>query len=61
MNSDSIVQRFGSLAECSFYIILSNELKYGETDHLDILCDAIRKMLTEYIKGIRNKMNHDVT
>ena len=42
----------GSLEECRYYLLLSNDLKYGENKTLHIVLDEVSKMLTAYIKSI---------
>src|ERR1051325_2511693 len=42
----------GSIEECQYYLILSNDLDYGKNDHLIALLDEISKMLGSYISKI---------
>lgn len=42
----------GSIEECQYYLILSNNLGYGQNMHLIILLDEISKMLESYISKI---------
>ena len=42
----------GSIEECQYYLILSNDLKYGENSFLIELLDEISKMLQSYISKI---------
>ncbi len=42
----------GSIEECQYYLILSNDLGYGKNDRLSILLDEIGKMLESYISKI---------
>jgi len=44
----------GSIEECRYYLILSKDLGFGENRELSILLTEISKMLTAYIKQIRN-------
>ncbi len=44
----------GSLAECRYYLILSNDLSYGYTDKLLLELEAVSKLLTAYTKAIRS-------
>ena len=39
----------GSIEECQYYLILSNDLGYGKNDNLVSLLDEISKMLGSYI------------
>jgi four helix bundle protein len=42
----------GSIEECQYYLILANDLGYGENFHLVNLLDDISKMLQSYISKI---------
>ena len=42
----------GSLEECQYYLILSNDLGYGENSHLVNILDEVGKMLQSYISKI---------
>jgi four helix bundle protein len=42
----------GSLEECQYYLILSNDLGYGNNDNLKLLLDEVGKMLESYIQKI---------
>lgn len=46
----------GSLEECRYYLILSNDLDYGENMKLTADLETVSKMLTSYIKAIKNKI-----
>ncbi|MEO7539731.1 MAG: four helix bundle protein [Pyrinomonadaceae bacterium] len=43
----------GSLEECRYFLILVNDLNYGETLALKIKLEEISKMLTSYMSKIR--------
>ena len=43
----------GSLEECRYYLRLSEDLSYGETDQLRRQLEEISKMLTSYSSKIR--------
>lgn len=43
----------GSLEECRYYIVLSNDLGYGEAEGLSELAEEISKLLNAYISSIR--------
>lgn len=43
----------GSLEECRYYLILTKDLKYGETKGLNGDLEEISKMLTSYMHRIR--------
>ena len=47
----------GSLEECRYYLILSNDLKYGENLHLLELITEVSKILDAYITAIDNNSN----
>jgi four helix bundle protein len=42
----------GSLEECKYYIILSSDLKYGDSKELEIMAEEVSKILVGYIKAI---------
>ena len=42
----------GSLAEVKYYLILSNDLSFGDTSDLNSLLDEVNKLLTAYSKAI---------
>ena len=42
----------GSIEECQYYLILSNDLGYGDNNHLKELLDEVSKMLESYISKI---------
>jgi four helix bundle protein len=44
----------GSLEECKYYLILSNDLNYGDNKHLSDLIDEVSKMLAAYATSILN-------
>lgn len=44
----------GSVEECKYYLILSNDLKYGETRQLSELITEVSKILDAYIAAIDN-------
>lgn len=44
----------GSVEECKYYLILSNDLKYGETRQLSELITEVSKILDAYIAPIDN-------
>ena len=43
----------GSLEECRYYLRLTNDLNYGETDELRSNLEEVSKMLTSYMGKIR--------
>jgi len=46
----------GSLEECRYYIILSNDLGYGENEDLSELSTEVSKLLNAYVGSIeKNK------
>ena len=45
----------GSLEETRYYLILANDLGYGDTKDLKKNLDEISRMLDGYMKSIRNK------
>ena len=44
----------GSLEECRYYLILANDLGYGETHELAADLEIVSKMLEAYMRAIRN-------
>ncbi len=42
----------GSLEECRYYLILINDLNYGEVEKLKIDAEEVSKMLTAYMRRI---------
>jgi len=44
----------GSIEECKYYLILSKDLEYGENRALVSQLIEVSKMLTAYIKSIKN-------
>jgi four helix bundle protein len=44
----------GSLEECKYYIILSRDLNYCQTDDMSELADEVGKLLNAYSKAILN-------
>ena len=44
----------GSLEECRYYLRLSKDLRYGDTDKLRSDLEEVSKMLTSYMNKIRN-------
>ena len=42
----------GSLEECQYYLILSQDLGYGDNDNLKELLNEVSKMLDSYIQKI---------
>jgi four helix bundle protein len=45
----------GSIEECRYYLILSRDLGYGEVAELRRNLEAVSKMLSAYIDGIRRR------
>lgn len=43
----------GSLEECRYYCILSQDLGYGETAHLQVALDSISRQLAAYVMRLR--------
>ena len=43
----------GSLEECRYYLILSKDLGYAETEQLHLQLDEVGKLLYGYINAIR--------
>lgn len=44
----------GSVEECKYYLILVNDLKYGNTKNLKELLNEVGKLLYTYAKAIYN-------
>jgi four helix bundle protein len=44
----------GSLEECRYYLILTRDLKYGDTNNLSSELETISKLLESYMRAIRN-------
>ena len=44
----------GSLEESRYYLILTADLKYGDTKDLKVEAETISKMLDAYMRAIRN-------
>ncbi|MGI8470566.1 MAG: four helix bundle protein [Pyrinomonadaceae bacterium] len=44
----------GSLEECRYYLILTQDLNYGEVKELKVNAEEISKMLNGYMQRIRN-------
>jgi four helix bundle protein len=42
----------GSIAECKYYLILTRDLGYGETDNLRECLDEVSRMLEGYTKSM---------
>src|SRR5690349_11702989 len=42
----------GSVEECRYYLILSNDLGYGETTELTTILEEVSRMLTAYAAAI---------
>lgn len=43
-----------SIEECQYYLILSNDLEYGENSKLTESLDTVRRMLVAYIKKMKS-------
>jgi four helix bundle protein len=46
----------GSLEECRYYLILSRDLKYGDTSALDAQLGEVSRLLEAYTSAIRASM-----
>ena len=46
----------GSLEECRYYLRLSKDLSYGETDSMRSNLEEVSKMLSSYMQKIRNDL-----
>lgn len=44
----------GSLEECRYYILLSNDLSYGFDEKIEALSEEISKLLIAYLKAIES-------
>lgn len=44
----------GSLEECRYYLILANDLGYGENGGLGVLAEEISKLINSYIRSIES-------
>jgi four helix bundle protein len=44
----------GSLEECRYYLILVQDLNYGEVNELKMNAEEVSKMLQSYMQKIRN-------
>jgi four helix bundle protein len=44
----------GSLEECRYYLILSNDLEYGDTSKLMVQLEEVSRLLTSYANSILN-------
>lgn len=44
----------GSLEECRYYLILAKDLGYGDTRELMAGLEVVSKMLSAYMRAIRN-------
>jgi len=42
----------GSLEECRYYLILTRDLGYGETDSLTLLLEEVSRLLNAYARAI---------
>ena len=42
----------GSLSECCYYLVLTQDLGYGDTHRLRILSDEVGRLLTAYTRAI---------
>lgn len=47
----------GSLAECQYYILLSNDLGFGENKPLQELAEETSKVLTAYTNSIKRRIS----
>jgi four helix bundle protein len=43
----------GSLEECRYYLILAQDLGYGDTSHLMLQLEEVSKMLEAYLSGLQ--------
>jgi four helix bundle protein len=43
----------GSLEECRYYLILANDLNYGQTDTLEVRIDEVAKLLAAYSNAVK--------
>ena len=44
----------GSLEECRYYLILANDLGYGDTSQLMLQLEEVSKLLEAYLSGLQN-------
>ena len=51
----------GSLEECRYYLILTQDLGYGDTKDLTDLLEEVSKMLSSFTRSILNKGNNSRT
>lgn len=51
----------GSLEECHYYLILAKDLGYGDTKNMLLHIEEIGKMLTAYIKALKENCRPNVT
>ena len=42
----------GSVEECRYYLVLANDLKYGDTDRLNTLLEEVSRLLHAYANAI---------
>lgn len=47
----------GSIEECRYYLILSQDLHYGDSNNLSIQLEEVSKILGSYINSIRKNNN----
>jgi four helix bundle protein len=47
----------GSLEECRYYLILSNDLEYGDTSELMLRLEEVSRLLTSYSNSILNSVS----
>lgn len=45
----------GSLEECRYYLILTKDLGYGETDRVQLMLEEVSKLLFAYVAAIRSE------
>jgi four helix bundle protein len=45
----------GSLEECRYYLILSEDLGYGQTENLKSLASEVARLCTSYIEAIKKE------
>lgn len=46
----------GSLEETRYYLILSKDLNYGESNKIILLLEEVSKLLNAFIKSIKNSL-----
>ena len=44
----------GSLEECRYYLILTQDLGYGDTTGMELLLDEISRLLASYAKAVES-------